>query len=103
MTIDERNEGYSLPVWNGRGGKLGHTPILWEIRMAYTWSEEFADSDPDWDQCMTCWLWAVSESEARAGAWKQDSMYVMPECIASIYPVRFMTGCDAIKEARWAA
>lgn len=98
-TLAERNEGFIPPHFDMAGGRLGVTPILWQFRMAYPWLDYMAEDHPDWDQCCTCWVWAVSEGEARAKVW--DSFKypgtVMPEAIASCYPERFRNATDKIR------
>jgi hypothetical protein len=85
------------------GGKLGETPILWEFKMQYHWSESVAEDEPDWDQCCTCWEFAISEGEARAKVWsKFEPPSVKPESIKSCKPVRFENDRDRELAAKWA-
>ncbi len=95
-TIAERNEGFCPPHFDMTGGELGVTPILWQFRMAYEWQDRMAEEEPDWDQCCTCWVFALSESEARAKVWQRFDVWgtVMPDAIASCYPERFRNQRD---------
>lgn len=94
--LAERNERFPPPRFDMQGGTLGETPILWQLRMAYAWKEDFAEEDPEWDQCCICWVFAVSENEARAKVWDKfrHPSSIMPESIASCYPVRFRNERD---------
>jgi hypothetical protein len=85
-------------------GRLGSDRILWEFRMQYPWDEHLAEDNPDWDQCCTCWVFALSEREARTTVWdKFQPPAVMPKTIASCVAVRFETDRDRELEARYAA
>ncbi len=103
-SLDERNEGYAPPLFNPAGGTLGVTPILWKFRMAYKWEAHFEESNPDWDQCCTCHVFAVTEREARERVWQTfGAPSVVPERIASCHPVRFRNANDDAIDERLAA
>jgi hypothetical protein len=104
-TLDERNEAFIPPHFDMRGGKLGETPILWQFRMAYEWQEHFAEEHPLWDQCCTCWVFALSEREARDLVWDKFNYphSVKPVAIASCCPERFENARDIeLREGRTA-
>jgi hypothetical protein len=102
--MEDRNEFFTPPTFDPTGGRLGVTPILWQLRMAYTWSDQMAEEYPDWDQCCTCHVFALSEGEALARAFDgfTSPAWVMPEYIASCHPVRFRNQFDDEVETRWA-
>lgn len=103
MTLEERNEGYIPPVFDQRGGRLGETPILWQLRMAYPWRDDIEEEHWDWDQCCTSHVFAVTEREAREQVWDKFKFpgAVQPEAIASCYPVRFRNAKDDEIDAYW--
>lgn len=87
--------------FDATGGKLGVTPILWRLRMQYKWVDYLADEYPDWDQCCTCHVFAVTEREARAKVWSTFTPpSVMPISIASCEPERFRNQHDDELEQR---
>jgi hypothetical protein len=91
------------PFDPSRGGELGVTPILWRLRMQYEWIDYLEEQHPDWDQCCTCWIFAISEKEARAKVWTRfEPPAVMPVSIASCVPERYENERDKELERRWA-
>lgn len=102
-TIEERNEFYTPPTFDMTGGTLGQTPILWELRMAYEWTEQFEEEEPDWDQCCTCWEFAMSQREAEQNVWSRfKPPCVKPVQIASCFPKRFRNQQDDERDAKFA-
>lgn len=65
---------------------------LWELRWQYPHSDELAESDPDWDQCTTCWAYADGALSAIAQTAKQwlgdNAIGVMPERLVSCEPIK---------------
>lgn len=74
-----------------RGGMLGVTPILWSYKGQYAWSEQFEEEYPDWDQCCSGHVEAVSQSEAKVKALNSfKTPSVIPIAIKDITPVRYV-------------